>query len=176
VADDDDKRDSVTRRGALQGLILGGGAAFGCALAVPAAGFIAAPLRAAGAKGARWVKTIRFDSLKEGEPKKVAIVADLRDAWTLARDVDLGAAWLIRRGENVTAFSVVCPHLGCSVNAEPSGFGCPCHTSAFDPEGKKVSGPSPRDMDPLSTKLEDGYVHVDFHKFRIGVAERLEVG
>ena len=119
MSDDDDKRDPVSRRGALRGLILGGSAAFGCALAAPAAIFISAPLGAAGAHGARWVKTIRLESLKEGEPKKVAIVADLRDAWTLARDVDLGAAWLIRRGDKVTAFSVVCPHLGCSVNVAP---------------------------------------------------------
>lgn len=172
----DDKPDSVSRRGALRGLILGGGAAFGCALAAPAAVFVTAPLRVAGAHGAHWVKTVRLDTLKEGEPKKVAIVADLRDAWTLAKDVDLGAVWLIRRGEKVAALSVVCPHLGCSVNAEAGGFGCPCHTSEFDAEGNKVSGPSPRGMDPLSTKLEDDYVHVNFHKFRIGIAERVEVG
>ena len=31
-------------------------------------------------------------------------------------------------------------------------------------------------MDPLATKLEGGFVHVNFHKFRIGIADRIEVG
>lgn len=171
------------RRDALTKLVVVGSAAFGCALAAPAAVFVTAPLRSGGSHGERWVKTVRVTDLTEGQPKKVAIVADQRDAWTLSKDVELGAVWLTRRGDAVSAFSVVCPHLGCSINAETGnaeagggGFGCPCHTSAFDGTGKKVSGPSPRDMDALVTKVEGGFVLVDFRKFRIGVEERQEIG
>ena len=167
-----------SRRGALTKLVVVGGAAFGCALAAPAAVFVTAPLRGGGAVGERWVKTVRITDLVDGQPKKVAIVADQRDAWTLSKDVELGAVWLTKRGNDVSAFSVVCPHLGCSINAGANGdgFGCPCHTSAFDAAGKKVSGPSPRDMDALVTKVENGFVLVDFRKFRIGVEERQEIG
>lgn len=158
-----------------------GSAAFACALAAPAVVFVAAPLAASGGggkPGERWVKTLREADLVENEPKKVSIVADQRDAWSLAKNVELGAVWLVKRGGKVIAFSVVCPHLGCSINADAkgAGFSCPCHTSAFDADGKKLSGPTPRDMDPLATKVEEGYVHVDFHRFRIGVAERVEIG
>jgi Rieske Fe-S protein len=69
----------------------------------------------------------------------------------------------------------VCPHLGCSVNALADGaFACPCHTSAFDATGKRVAGPAPRDLDSLATRIEDGFVAVDFRRFRIGVAEKVE--
>jgi Rieske Fe-S protein len=124
---------------------------------------------------------VKLDQLKEGEPRRVAIVDDRKDAWTVERNVELGSVWLVRHGEKVVAFSAVCPHLGCSVNVLPasegkpaSGFQCPCHTSAFDPAGKRTSGPSPRDLDALETKIEDGHVAVDFRRFRIGVAEKVE--
>lgn len=154
-----------------------------CAIAagagVPAALLVLAPLRATAIGRGRWVRTLRVDQLKENEPKRVAIVSDRRDAWTVEKNVELGSVWLVRRGNEVLAFSAVCPHLGCSINAvgasgQGSSFACPCHTSAFDGDGKRKSGPSPRDMDTMATKIEDGFVAVDFRRFRIGVAEKTE--
>src|SRR5690606_35283999 len=108
----------------------------------------------------------------------VAVVDDRRDAWSVERNVELGSVWLVRRGAEVVAFSAVCPHLGCSVNAvtggPDAGFSCPCHTSAFDASGKRRSGPSPRDLDRLETKVEDGHVLVDFRRFRIGIEQKVE--
>jgi cytochrome b6-f complex iron-sulfur subunit/menaquinol-cytochrome c reductase iron-sulfur subunit len=167
---DDRKTD---RRGALKTIAAIGGAV-GCgALAVPAVRFVVSP--ALGQVGAgRWIKTVSADSLPEGEPKRVALVADHRDAWTLEKDVELGAAWLMRKGSEIIAWSVVCPHLGCAVerSATGGGFNCPCHDSAFGPEGQRLTGPSPRGMDTLATKLEDGFVHVDFQRFRQGTPEK----
>lgn len=154
-----------------------------CAIAagtgIPAALVVLSPLRATAIGTGRWVKTLRADQLKENEPKRVAIVSDRRDAWTVEKNVELGSVWLVKRGNEVLAFSAVCPHLGCSINAvrtggDASSFACPCHTSAFDADGKRKSGPSPRDMDRMATKVEDGYVAVDFRRFRIGVAEKVE--
>jgi menaquinol-cytochrome c reductase iron-sulfur subunit len=150
-----------------------------CAIAVgagaPAAALVLAPLRAGGSTG-RWVRTLRLEQLRENEPKRVAIVSDRRDAWTVEKNVELGSVWLVKRGDKVFAFSAVCPHLGCSINATAKGdaFACPCHTSAFDADGKRKSGPAPRDMDSMQTKVEDGFVAVDFRRFRIGVAEKVE--
>ena len=56
--------------------------------------------RWAAAGAGRWIKTVTVDSLPEGEPKRVALVADHRDAWTLEKDVELGAAWLLRKGSD----------------------------------------------------------------------------
>jgi cytochrome b6-f complex iron-sulfur subunit/menaquinol-cytochrome c reductase iron-sulfur subunit len=165
------------RRDALKHLIVLGSAALGCAVAAPAAIFLAAPIVRGGGGTERWVRTVRLDTLHEGEPRKVSIVADQHDAWTVARDVDLGAVWLVRRGDEVHALSAVCPHLGCSINANPDGsFACPCHTSTFAADGAKAGGPTPRGMDPMATKIEDGFVAVDFRKFRIGTPEREAIG
>lgn len=162
----------------LKVLIGAGSVAFGGALLTPAAVFVASPVKTGGGGTPHWVKTVRLDSLSDSQPKKVAIVADEHDAWTLAKDVELGAVWLVRHGEAVSAFSVVCPHLGCSVNADADGksFTCPCHTSAFGADGKRMSGPSPRDMDALAVRIDDGYVMIDFHKYRIGIEERVAIG
>jgi cytochrome b6-f complex iron-sulfur subunit/menaquinol-cytochrome c reductase iron-sulfur subunit len=170
-----------TRRGALKHLLVVGGAAVGCIVAAPAAVFVAAPARATGGSGGqrdqRWVKTVRLDALTDGEPKKVSIVDDERDAWTIQRGVDLGSVWLVRRGADVVALSAVCPHLGCTVGSLPDGsFVCPCHDSTFTATGDAVSGPSPRGMDPLATKIEDGVVLVDFKRFRTGTRDRETVG
>ncbi len=161
-------------------------AAGACALAAAAAGpslvFALAPLQAKKSSG-RWVKTVKLEQLQEGVPRRVAIVDDRKDAWTVERGVELGSVWLVRRGDRVLALSAVCPHLGCSVNAvapadaasrSGGGFACPCHTSAFDPGGKRTSGPSPRDLDELETRIDDGHVVVDFRRFRIGIDEKVE--
>jgi len=107
-------------------------------------------------------------------------VADERDAWTLTKDVELGAAWLVRRGESVLAWSSTCPHLGCAIRAGDGagegGFSCPCHASTFAGDGKRGEGPSPRDMDALATKVEEGFVVVDFRKYRTGTPEKVEIG
>jgi Rieske Fe-S protein len=172
-----DEEDAAKRR-TLKVLIGAGTALFGSALAAPAVVFVAAPIPLVEPKGPNWVRTVRLDSLAEGEPKKISIVSVRYDAWNVERNVELGSVWLTRRGDKVTCFSTICPHLGCSINAQTGneGFQCPCHTSAFDAEGKRIAGPSPRDMDPLLTHVEDGVVHVAFEKYRIGIPERVVLG
>jgi Rieske Fe-S protein len=164
------------RRGVLQALAIGG--VVGCgALAVPSVRFLVAPA-SGGAGAGRWIKTVALDSLPEGEPKRVGLVADRRDAWTLEKAVELGAVWLVRKGDEVTAYSVTCPHLGCAVDrgAGGHGFYCPCHDSAFDAKGERLSGPSPRPLDSLETRVEDGVVLVRFQRFRQGIPEKVAVG
>jgi menaquinol-cytochrome c reductase iron-sulfur subunit len=167
------------RRTFLKLMVGTGSAVFACALAAPAVVFVQAPVHSEGS-GSRglWVKTLRLDALVDGEPRKVSVVADHRDAWTLTKNVELGAVWLIRQGDKVVALSSTCPHLGCAVNlaTEGKGFACPCHTSMFDSSGHRTSGPSPRDMDALEARVEAGMVMVDFRRYRMGVAERVEVG
>ena len=177
---EDRKEEDAGRRRALKLLVGTGSVAFACALAAPAAVFVSAPANEAGGGGKqRWIKTVRLDALVDAEPKKVAIIADQRDAWTLTKDVELGAVWLVRHGDKVLALSAICPHLGCSVDVragDGKGFGCPCHTSSFDPAGHRTGGPAPRDMDALETRIDAGFVLVDFRKFRMSVPQQIEVG
>jgi cytochrome b6-f complex iron-sulfur subunit len=53
------------------------------------------------------------------------------------------------------AFSLVCSHLGCTVqwNPEKKTFYCPCHDGLFDAEGNVVSGPPPAPLDRLRVEV-----------------------
>ena len=48
------------------------------------------------------------------------------------------------------AFSAVCTHLNCTVQYRPdlSQIWCACHNGHYDLNGKNVSGPPPRPLDP----------------------------
>jgi Rieske Fe-S protein len=166
----------TTRRRALGTMAVSG--AVGCgALAAPAVRFLLAPTRGSAGEGL-WIRTLPLDALPDGEPKRVPLVADRRDAWTLERQVELGAAWLLRKGNAVDAWSVTCPHLGCAVDRSPSGpgFYCACHDSSFDPDGRRRTGPSPRGLDSLETRVEGGVVLVQFRRFRQGTPDKEPVG
>ncbi len=166
----------ASRRSALKMLTLAGGVGLGGAAAIPAARFALAPLLDdTGGGKERWVRAIRLDRLHPDEPARVALVAEERDAF-VTETKELGSVWLVRRGADVFCVSVVCPHLGCSVTSKPQGtFYCPCHDSTFSKDGKCEKGPSPRPLDTLATKIVDGWVLVDFKKFRMATAEKVEV-
>ena len=68
----------------------------------------------------------------------------------------------------VEVLSAVCPHLGCTVQWSDAKhqFLCPCHGSVFAPDGAHISGPSPRGMDSLAAKIENGELMVRYENFR----------
>ncbi|OQO95165.1 Rieske (2Fe-2S) protein [Saccharomonospora piscinae] len=65
-------------------------------------------------------------------------------------------AILSRRAENeVTAFSAVCTHQGCTVVAEQSELRCPCHNSTFDPfTGAVRGGPAEAPLPGIEVAIE----------------------
>ncbi len=70
-------------------------------------------------------------------------------------------ALLIRAGSGFTALSLVCPHLGCTVEPQPQGFTCPCHGSLFDPQGRVLRGPAGKPLSVLRLETTpDGHLHV----------------
>jgi cytochrome b6-f complex iron-sulfur subunit len=44
------------------------------------------------------------------------------------------------------ALSLICPHLGCTLEAKPDRFTCPCHGSKFTPTGGLLNGPANKPM------------------------------
>jgi len=47
------------------------------------------------------------------------------------------------------ALSLVCTHLGCTVEPKADGFACPCHGSRYDPAGAVLRGPAQKPLRPL---------------------------
>ena len=83
--------------------------------------------------------------------------------------------WLRRTAEGgLQVLSGACPHMNCTVawKAEKKGFDCACHVSNFDAAGKVVSGPSPRPLDALEYRVENGILSVRYQKFRQRVPTR----
>lgn len=134
---------------------------------------------------------IRLDVTKDsipddGTPLTVTIKDDLVDAWNMFRDVPIGSIWLRKVGDGpILAFNTICPHLGCSVDYKPAEnhFFCPCHTSAFDLDGKKKNDIPPRDMDVLEVSMRtDGQedvsgleIWVKFQKFQGGKSKKIVI-
>jgi Rieske Fe-S protein len=62
------------------------------------------------------------------------------------------------------ALSLVCPHLGCTVEQTAAGFACPCHGSTFSPSGTPLSGPANVPLSSLQIKENiDGHLVVSIH-------------
>jgi Rieske Fe-S protein len=114
----------------------------------------------------------------DGTPISVQVVVEApRDAWTLLPPTTVGSVFLSKHGDRIRALSTICPHLGCGIDyARDDGrFACPCHESFFSLDGRVASGPAPRAMDELETRVEGGKVLVLLRKFEIGKSEKVPV-
>jgi Rieske Fe-S protein len=106
---------------------------------------------------------IRFlDTRTQPEPKADFDVGPVNgfanDSRTLLPQVP---AVLLKDSHGFTAFSLVCTHLGCTVESKPDGFACPCHGSLFDPQGTVTRGPATRPLKALRIEVTlDGHLHV----------------
>lgn len=137
------------------------------------------PLRRRGA-GSRLITVTELAAIPDdGVPRRFAVIAERKDAWTGHAAEPIGAVWLRREQGSgaVQALSATCPHAGCSVDMAPGGgcFRCPCHNSQFTFSGAIVPpSPSPRAMDELECQVgKDGAVAVHWQKFRAGVAAKV---
>ncbi len=73
------------------------------------------------------------------------------------KPISAAHAIVIHNEQGISAFSLVCPHLGCQVNVNISGFACPCHGSRFQADGSLRNGPASRPLTALRVEvnLED---------------------
>lgn len=100
-----------------------------------------------------WPVAPKGDVLKDA-PNNRVILARLKPTSmtgdTRARAVD-----------DVVAYSAICTHNGCEVDAEVGDsqtIFCSCHNSTFDPRdsGAVIGGPAPRRLPALPLKVVDG--------------------
>jgi menaquinol-cytochrome c reductase iron-sulfur subunit len=159
--------ESIGRRSFL-GVLLGFGAVVvGAALSVPLLRFALHPLLTK-TTDVGWSdigKMEEFASLKA--PLKKLITVDQRDGWR--KIVSEKAIYILPAKDGVLrVLSPICPHLGCSIPwvEAKQQFICPCHTAIFTLDGTRVSGPAPRPMDDLESKVEEGVLKVRYQYFR----------
>ena len=62
-------------------------------------------------------------------------------------------ALLIHNQNGFSALSLVCTHLGCTVEQKDSGFECPCHGSRYDANGKVLRGPAQKALRALRVEV-----------------------
>jgi Rieske Fe-S protein len=67
---------------------------------------------------------------------------------------------IIREGDDFKALSLVCTHLGCSVDVTPKGLFCPCHGSTFDRGGQVLKGPADRALKRLAVEKRGEFIVV----------------
>jgi len=67
--------------------------------------------------------------------------------------VDHVPAMLIRTDAGFVALSLVCTHLGCTVEDTPEGFSCPCHGSRYGAAGAVERGPAREPLRSLRTEI-----------------------
>ena len=115
---------------------------------------------------------------EDGMPRRFQIIADRADAWNKFPSVPVGAVYLSRKGNQVLALNVTCPHAGCPVEYKPGlkAFLCPCHDSQFALDGSRSdpNSPSLRAMDSLEAEVRHGTeVWVKFQQFEAGKADKI---
>ncbi|MBS1271235.1 MAG: Cytochrome b6-f complex iron-sulfur subunit [Candidatus Marinimicrobia bacterium] len=95
---------------------------------------------------------------KLGQPE------DFIDGFTF---IEHAKVFVEKRGDEYSALSAVCTHLGCTVKKENSGntqhFQCPCHRSKFNADGKNIQGPATKPLQYLELTIspDDGQLMVD---------------
>lgn len=180
MADPNEPRSRDNRRTFLARATVGIGAVIGAVTAIPLIRYLWYPVGRKTVKAADApIDVLSAAALEEGAPPvKVQLRAtSLRDAWTVEQNVPLGSAWVRKEQGKVVCFSAVCPHLGCAVDYDASSheFRCPCHKSVFGLDGKKISGPAKRGLDPLPVEEEKGRVLVSWRRYKADVPDREEV-
>lgn len=161
-----------TRRSFL-GVLLGVASAFvGALLAVPVLRYIFYPVTAA-SEDAGWTALGAVPGLSGDQtPQRRTLDFKQRDGWRETASEPV--VYIINDGGKVKALSAVCPHLGCTVPWDPARkeFVCPCHGGVFSPTGARVSGPPPRAMDSLESKVTGSKLMVKYQYFRPDVPNK----
>lgn len=173
MAPPEPRRDFLTKAAA----VVTGGAITACPVAAGVAVIVDPLMRTSGE--AKFVRVAASEAVpKDGVPRQFPVIVESRDdAWTRYVNEAVGAVMLRRDPSSgkVSAWTATCPHAGCFVGyqADKKQFFCPCHNSAFDVDGKVLSGPPPRDLDALEVEEKDDSILVKFQEFIVGVHDKV---
>jgi len=155
------------------GVLLGlASAVVGALLAVPVLRYLRYPVTA-DSGDSEWATLGSVASFANvATPLRRTLDLKQRDGWreTTSQPV----VYVTTTGGTLQVLSAICPHLGCTVPWDPAQnqFVCPCHGGTFSATGVRVSGPPPRSLDSLTTKVSGGMVMVKYQYFRADVASK----
>jgi nitrite reductase/ring-hydroxylating ferredoxin subunit len=105
----------------------------------------------------QWVDLGPISELPAGQMHRLVYTKRSRDMWREFEHTGLLYAFS-QDGLEYMVLDATCSHLGCNVHwkQEESLFACPCHNGQFDRDGRVISGPPPRPLRRLSSKIENG--------------------
>ena len=121
--------------------------------------FILAGLAAVGAAWAGTaVQSVLFpQATTAAAAKPVSFpLAELPVGGTRAVTYGAAPALVLRTPESIRCFSLICTHLGCTVEwqAGNNEFFCPCHSGRYDQFGEVVAGPPPVPLEQIAVRVE----------------------
>ena len=125
------------------------------------------------ADASEWADAGLVEDIPEGKPVKRNVVVSRTAGWASFNSQQL--VWVTKKGESITVFSAICPHLGCTVNEAAKGFICACHGSAWSAQGEKIAGPTPRNMDMLENRVEGDLLKIKYQYFKQGMPQKEEI-
>lgn len=184
----------MNRRQVLEWLSRGLATAVAVVIGLPSLRYFVGGMQLPAVHQIRFQRLKRVQDLPVGRPVMVPVLGCKQDAWTRCDEQVVGRVWLVRdAGANtdspaVMAFTSVCPHMGCQIqaNASNQGFVCPCHRAAFGLNGSRQADPrsgdqnhAPRNMDSLEcrivqdAKTGDSWVEVKFEKYETGLERQV---
>lgn len=108
-----------------------------------------------------WIDVAPVSELAGSQPLTRKVLAEHVAGWSISTQ-EHNVFVLPAKSNQV--LSPICPHEGCEVMWEQqrNQFSCPCHESYFSADGAKISGPSPRGLDQLPTRVQDGKLQVQY--------------
>jgi len=108
-----------------------------------------------------WLDVAPVSELASPQPMSRKVVAEHIAGWAITTE-EHNVFVLPAKSNQVV--SAICPHEGCEVlwEQQRNRFSCPCHESYFSADGARISGPAPRGLDPLPTRVQDGKLQVQY--------------
>lgn len=155
----DPSNKEVTRRQFMSAAVAAMSSLIGAAVGLPAIAYIISPALKKEAED--WVRLGAISKVELGSPTLFKTTIERQTGWITDQE-EVSAYVLSEDGQNYAAMSNICTHLGCRVRwiAEQEKFFCPCHNGVFGKDGSVISGPPPRPLDRLETKVENGVLFI----------------
>lgn len=129
------------------------------AIAAPLAGMFLAPLFVK--RKELWIQLGSLKDVKPDVPSKFTYSYVKMDGWF--EKTVYGSAYVVADGlGGRIVLSNICSHLGCGVrwDLDKKAFLCPCHNGVFGRDGRVVSGPPPKPLAKLKSRVINDHIEI----------------